>query len=157
MLRSFYFKTHWVATLKHACWYRSNTVEQYLCLLAHVNQTAFHINISDDNWQHTQVFLCQHIKQHQQVTCPCTVSQCQTRHTASTSMYTLTFCVRVVARMPPVEARSPGHRSNVENVLPPSTASHWPAARADPAERSHYVVISRDGRKLVTRVRVMLP
>jgi len=41
---------------------------------------------------------------------------------------------------------------------PPSTASHRPAARAHPAERSHYVVISRDARKLVTtRVRVMLP
>jgi len=32
-----------------------------------------------------------------------------------------------------------------------------PAARADPAQRLHYVVISWDGRKLVTRVRVMLP
>jgi len=29
--------------------------------------------------------------------------------------------------------------------------------RAHPAKRSHYVVISRDGRKLVTTVRVMLP
>ena len=36
--------------------------------------------------------------------------------------------------------------------------SQRPAARAHPAEHSHYVVISRDGRKLViTRVRVMLP
>jgi len=32
----------------------------------------------------------------------------------------------------------------------PSPASHRPAARADPAERSHYAIISRDGRKLIT-------
>ena len=49
-----------------------------------------------------------------------------------------------------MEARSPGRCSNAENA-PPSTASHRPAARADP----HYVVIPRDGRKLVTRVRVV--
>jgi len=67
-------------------------------------------------------------------------------------MYSLTFCVRVVVRTPPVEARSPGRCSNVENA-----PRQWPAVRADPAERSHYVIISRDGRKLVTRVRVMLP
>jgi len=91
-------------------------------------------------------------------------------------MYSLTFCVRVVARTPPVEARIPGRRSNVENAprRRQVTASqpralliygaqfwerpsHRPAARADPAERSHYVVISQDGHKLVTRVRVMLP
>jgi len=29
--------------------------------------------------------------------------------------------------------------------------------RPRPAGRSHYFVISRDGRKLVTRVRIMLP
>ena len=57
---------------------------------------------------------------------------------------------RYVARTPPVEARSAWER-------PPLTASHQPAARAHPAERSHYVVISRDERNLVTRVRVMLP
>ena len=85
-----------------------------------------------------------------------------------------------VARSPSEEARSPGRRSNVENaprrrpligqpatstshirraifITPQPPASHRPAARADPAERSHYVVISRDGRKLVTRVWVMLP
>jgi len=38
------------------------------------------------------------------------------RHTASTSMYLLTFCVHVVARTPPVEDRSPGRCSNVENA-----------------------------------------
>ena len=39
----------------------------------------------------------------------------KTRHRASTSTYLLTFCVLVVARTPPVEARSPGRCSNVEN------------------------------------------
>ena len=73
-------------------------------------------------------------------------------------MYSLTFCVRVMLPerhqwKPAVQAA----RSNVENAPSPSTASHRPAARADAAERSHYVVISRDGRKLVTRIRVMLP
>jgi len=81
--------------------------------------------------------------------------------------------------MPPLEAHSPGRRSNVENAprrrpvtgqpatpashiwraslrMPLSPAGHRPAARAHPAEHSHYVVISRDGCKLVTRVRVML-
>jgi len=83
-----------------------------------------------------------------------------------------------VARMPAVEARSPDCRSNVENapvgVGPAAPASRmWRAVlgappiarqspaggvrRPRPASRSHYVVISRDGRKLVTRVRVMLP
>ena len=88
-----------------------------------------------------------------------------TRHRASTSMYSLTFCVHVmlpVARTPPLEARSPGRRSNVENAprrrpvtsqpaMPtshirhailrtfPSPAGHWLTARADPAERSHYM------------------
>jgi len=56
-----------------------------------------------------------------------------------------------VARTLPVEARSPDCRSDVENA----PVGGGPAAR--PAGRSHYVVISRDGRKLVTRVRVMLP
>ena len=36
----------------------------------------------------------------------------QTRHRASTSMYSLTFCVRT----PSEEVRSPGRRSNVENA-----------------------------------------
>jgi len=87
---------------------------------------------------------------------------------------------RYVARTPSVEARSPGRSSNVENAprrrpvtgqpttptsdiwrailrTPPSPASHRPEARTHPTERSHYVVKSRDGRKFVTRVRVMLP
>ena len=83
-----------------------------------------------------------------------------------------------VARTPPVEARSPDCRSNVENAAvgggpaapasrmrravlgAPPVARRSPAGgarRPRPAGRSHYVVISRDGRKLVTRVRVMLP
>ena len=85
---------------------------------------------------------------------------------------------RYVARTPPLEARSPGRRSNVKNAprrrlvtskaatptslirrqfekAPLSAAGHQPAARADPAERSHYVIISRDGRKLVTMVRIV--
>ena len=84
--------------------------------------------------------------------------------------------------MPSEEARSPGRRSNVENAprrrpitgVPATPTSHiWHAIlrmppvtrqsaasrarRPCPAARSHYVIISRDGRKLVTRVRVMLP
>jgi len=35
--------------------------------------------------------------------------------------------------------------------------SNYNRRRPRPAGRSHYVVISRDGRKLVTRVRVTLP
>jgi len=88
-----------------------------------------------------------------------------------------------VARPPSEEARSPDRHSNVENAPPPSPANYWRASHAHfpytarnfenapfthqsaassgrrprPAGRSHYVVISRDGRKLVTRVRVMLP
>ena len=85
-----------------------------------------------------------------------------------------------VARTPSEEARSPGRCSNVENaprrqpitrepamptshirraILPPVTrqSAASSAHRPRPAGHSHYVVISRDGRKLVTRVRVMLP
>jgi len=80
----------------------------------------------------------------------------RTRHRASPSMYSPTICIRVVATMPPVEARSPGHQSNVENA-----PRRWPItgqqrAQTPPSVRS-YVVISRDGRKFVTRVRVTLP
>ena len=98
------------------------------------------------------------------------------RHVLAANILRLLY----LARTPPLEARSPGRRSNVENVprrrpvtgqpamatshirrtilrTPPSPVSHWPAARADPAEHSHYVVIWSDGCKLVSRVRVMLP
>jgi len=84
--------------------------------------------------------------------------------------------------MPPVEARSPDCRSNVENAprqqlvtgKPAMATSHirrailrtTPVTRQSPASSArrprpdgqlHYVVILRDGRKLVTRVPVMLP
>jgi len=95
-------------------------------------------------------------------------------------MYSLTFCVRVMSPERHHGSPHPGRRSNVENAprrrpvtgqpatptshirrailrTPPSPAGHRPAARVNPAERSHYGAISRDGRKLVTRVCVMLP
>jgi len=104
-----------------------------------------------------------------------------TRHKASTRMYSLTFCVHimpperhqwkpamqaaaVMLRTPPCRwpvtgqpATSTSHIRRAILRTPPSLASHRPAARAHPAERSHYLIISRDGRKLVTRIRVMLP
>jgi len=70
---------------------------------------------------------------------------------------------RYVARTPPMEARSPGRCSNVENApvdsqspaSQPRNFENAPVTRQSaassarrPAERSHYVVISRDGRKL---------
>jgi len=64
---------------------------------------------------------------------------------------------RYVARTPPVEARGPGRRSNVENAPVDGQSPASSARRPSPAGRSHYVIISRDGRKIVTRVRVMLP
>jgi len=69
-------------------------------------------------------------------------------------LYSLTFCVRIMLPerhqwKPTVQAASVMLRT------PPSPASHRPAARAHPVERLHYVVIPRDGRKLVTRVRVL--
>jgi len=104
--------------------------------------------------------------------------QKETRHRASTSI----LRSRYVVRTPPVKASSPGRHSNVENAphrrpvigQPVTPTSHIrrailrmspitrqsPASsvrRPCPASRSHYVVILRDGRKLVTRVRVMLP
>jgi len=73
-------------------------------------------------------------------------------------MYSLTFCVRVM--LPERHHWKPAVQDAavmLRTAPPPSTASHRPAACADPAEHSHYVIISPDGRKLVTRVRVMLP
>ena len=112
---------------------------------------------------------------------PCTVLLNTPVNFLSSSMYSLTFCVRVMSPechhwKPAVQAASvmlrtspstASHRPashvhfsytarNFENA-PSLPAGHRPAARADPAERSHYVVISRDGRKLVIRVRIMLP
>jgi len=93
-------------------------------------------------------------------------------------MYLLTFCVHILlperhqwklavqtaaamVRTPPVGGRSPAR----PRPLPVWGARFWgrPPSPADcarrphPAGRSHYVVISRDGCKLVTRVHVMLP
>jgi len=74
-----------------------------------------------------------------------------TRHRASISMYLLTFCVRVM--FPERQQwKTAVQATAVMLRTPPSTAGHRPAAREHPAERSHYVVISRDGRKLVIRV-----
>ena len=72
-------------------------------------------------------------------------------------MYSLTLCVRVM--LPERHQWKPAVQATAVMLRtpPPSTASHRPAARADLAERSHYVIISRDRRKLVTTVRVMLP
>jgi len=103
-----------------------------------------------------------------------------TRHRASTSMYSLTFRVRVtlperhhckpavraaavMLRTPPIaghhrpasHAHFPYTELNFENA--PITCRSLANSARTPAERSHYVVISRDGRKLVTRVCVMLP
>jgi len=63
----------------------------------------------------------------------------------------------VMLRMPSVDGQSPDSQPLPLPIYatqfwerPPAPASHQPAARADPAEHSHYVVISWDGRKLVT-------
>jgi len=55
----------------------------------------------------------------------------ETRHRASTSMYSVTFCGCVyVARIPPVETHSPDRRSNVENApvdgQSPASSVHTP-------------------------------
>jgi len=63
-------------------------------------------------------------------------------------------------RRQPVTDQPATPNSHIRRAIlrtPSSPASHRPTAHADSAERSHYVIISRDGRKLVTRVRFMLP
>jgi len=68
--------------------------------------------------------------------------------------------LRTPPRRQPVTSQPATFASHIRRAFfktPPSPAGHRPAARTHPAERSHYVVISRDGGKLVTRVRVMLP
>jgi len=81
-----------------------------------------------------------------------------TRHTASTSMYSLTFCVRfllpescqrkpavqaaaVMLRTPPVDGLSPASQPRPLPIYgaqfwerPPSPTSQRPAARADPTQ-----------------------
>ena len=100
-----------------------------------------------------------------------------TRHRASTSMHSPTFCVRFCcqnatsgsphSRLPQAGRRRAGRarfsyaaRGFGDAPSPrrsPAGDSPGDARRPRPAGRSHYVVMSRDGRKLVTRVRVMLP
>ena len=79
-----------------------------------------------------------------------------TRHRASTSMHSLTFCVRFL--LPERHQRKPAVQGAAVMLrTPPVTrqSAASSARRPRPAGRSHYVVISRDGRKLVTRVRVV--
>jgi len=81
-----------------------------------------------------------------------------TRHTASTIMYSLTFCVRFL--LPERHQWKPAVQTAAVMLRTPPVGGRSPAGgarRPRPAGRSHYVVISRDGRKLVTMVRVMLP
>ena len=107
------------------------------------------------------------------------ISTNKTRHRASTSMYSLTFCICVMLpechqwkhavqpavvmlRMPPVDGQPATPISHIRRAILRTSpvARQSPASsarRTRPDGRSHYVVISRDGRKLVTRVRVMLP
>jgi len=96
-------------------------------------------------------------------------------------MYSLTFCVCFL--LPERHQWKPAVQTAAAMLRtpPPSAAGRWRAGHARfphaargfggaprrplvagarrprPAGRSHYAVISRDGRKLVTRVRVMLP
>ena len=104
------------------------------------------------------------------------------QHRASTSMYLLTFCIRfllpkchqwkpavqtatIMLRTPPRRQSITGEpamptshiRRAVLRTLPVTRQSAASARRSRPAGRSHYGVISWDGRKLVTRVPVMLP
>ena len=91
-------------------------------------------------------------------------------------MYSLTFCVRVVSpkrhhwkpavqaaavmlRTPPPLPSTASYRPANHARFPhmaqfwehlPSPVGHQPAACTHPAEHLHYVVISRDGQKLVT-------
>ena len=59
---------------------------------------------------------------------------------------------RYVARTPPVEARSAGRRSSVQlRTLPVTRRSPASSARTHRRAFALYVVISRDGRKLVIR------
>jgi len=62
----------------------------------------------------------------------------------------------VMLRTPAVDGQLPASQPRPLPIYgaqfwerPSSPAGHRPAARAHPAECSHYVVISRDGRKLV--------
>jgi len=65
-------------------------------------------------------------------------------------MYSLTLCVRVMLPDRHQWKSAVQAAAVMLRAPPPSPAGHRPAARAHPAQRSHYVVISRDGRKLAT-------
>jgi len=124
------------------------------------NDTTVVVHTTDMVGQHNQPKLTGHVllKDRQ------FLSANKTRHRASTSMYSLEYKhvlanilrLHYVARTPPVEARSPGRRSNVENAprrrpvtgqpatptchirramlrTPPSPAGHLSATRAHPA------------------------
>ena len=72
------------------------------------------------------------------------------RHRSSTSMYSLTFCVRFLLperyqRKPAVQAAAVMLRTPPVTRQSAASSSRRPRAGG----RSHYVVISRDGRKLV--------
>ena len=72
-------------------------------------------------------------------------------------MYSLTFCVRVM--LPERHQRKPAVQAAAVMLRTPPVEGQSPAScarRPRPDGRSHYVVISRYGRKLITRVRVML-
>jgi len=60
-------------------------------------------------------------------------------------------------RTPTIDGQPATPTSHMQRAILRTPPRHRPAAHVHPAERSHYVVISRDGRKLLTRVRVMLP
>jgi len=62
-----------------------------------------------------------------------------------------------VARTPSEEARSPGSRSNVENAPRHPPVSGQQRAQTPPSRPFALCRHITDGRKLVTRVRVMLP
>ena len=74
-------------------------------------------------------------------------------------MYSLTFCVRfLLPERHQWKARIPDCRSNVENAPRRAGRARLPyAARGFGGAPRRPPVISRDERKLVTRVRVMLP
>jgi len=66
----------------------------------------------------------------------------------------------VMLKMPPRrrpfagQPATPASHISIQRAIlrtPPSPAGHRPAARTHPAERSHYILTSLDGRKLVTR------
>jgi len=157
-------------------WFRS-TLTMFFDLVVRVNKPHVFWPITRLSFPHS--FHYDKPQPHTESFC---VSQVTTRHRASTSMYSLTFCVRfllperhqrkpavqataVMLRTPPVDSQSlvsqprplPIYRAQFWERPRQPPVSGQQRAQTPPAGRSHYVVISRDGRKLVIRVRVMLP